>query len=406
MLILPRISRKLPTPLIAVAAATLLPVVLGWSRVELLGPLPRQFPMPSLPVVPWDRWNELVMAALALYLLASLESLLSASVVDSLSKSKTTKVDNDQELVGQGLGNLASALFGGLPVTGVIARSATNIQAGARTRLSAIIHAVTLLVMMFGLASLVALIPRAALAGVLIAVALRMIEVHLLRILWRSSRAEAVVFLTTAGAIIVTDLIVGVPVGLAAAFVYVVIEMSKLDVRPVPLVEPESGAGGDGTGCHAVQVMRIDGPLFFASGFHLRSIVNRLNGVRCVVFDMSQVSFLDVTGAEILEEAAEALQRRRVRVLLVHPSESVSRRLRNLSSDGLPTLRTCPVLDTLRDAMRLAANEIGPDSLCRSCQHRGDCVGLTTALEASEGHSENPTPHLHTLGQPVETASN
>jgi MFS superfamily sulfate permease-like transporter len=248
MLVLPRISRKLPTPLIAVAAATLLPVVFGWSRVELLGPLPRQFPMPSLPVVPWDRWNELVMAALALFVLASLESLLSASVVDSLSKSRTTKVDNDQELVGQGLGNLASALFGGLPVTGVIARSATNIQAGARTRLSAIVHAATLLVMMFGLASLVALIPRAALAGVLIAVALRMIEVHLLRILWRSSRAEAVVFLTTAGAIIVTDLIVGVPVGLAAAFVYVVIEMSKLDVRPVPLVEPESGAGGDGTG--------------------------------------------------------------------------------------------------------------------------------------------------------------
>lgn len=405
MLVLPRVSRKLPTPLIAVAAATLLPVVFGWSRVGLLGPLPRQFPLPSLPVVPWDRWNELVMAALAIFVLASLESLLSASVVDSLSKSKTTKVDNDQELVGQGLGNLASALFGGLPVTGVIARSATNIQAGGRTRLSAIVHAAMLLVMMFGLASLVALIPRAALAGVLIAVALRMIEVHLLGILWRSNRAEAAVFLATAGAIIVTDLIVGVPVGLAAAFIYVVTEMSKLDVRQVPLVKPEAGGDDDGTGCNAVRVMQIDGPLFFASGYHLRSVVNRLNGVRCVAFDLSRVPFLDVTGAETLEEAAEALQRRQVLVLLVHPSESVLRRLRNLSSHGLPALRDCPVLDSLREAMRLAASETGPDSLCRSCEHRGDCAGLTTALEAFEARSENPTPCSHTLGLPVKAAT-
>ena len=181
---------KLPAPLIAVVVAAVLPLAFGWSRVAVLGELPTRFPRPSLPQVPWELWNELVMAALAIFLLASLESLLSASVVDSLAKGPRT--DNDQELIGQGLGNLASALFGGLPVTGVIARSATNIQAGARTRLAACLHALMLLAMMLVcLAPLVARIPLAALAGVLIAVALRMIEVRMLRTLWRGSRAEA-----------------------------------------------------------------------------------------------------------------------------------------------------------------------------------------------------------------------
>ena len=128
-----------------------------------------------------------------------------------------------------------SALFGGLPVTGVIARSATNVQAGAKTRLAAIVHALTLLFMMLALGPLVARIPRAALAGVLVAVAYRMIEVRMLRAFWRSSRAEAMVFVATAGTILLTDLIVGVPVGMIAAFLYVVYEMSHLNVRLVPL---------------------------------------------------------------------------------------------------------------------------------------------------------------------------
>ncbi len=129
MLGLPRLTRRLPAPLLAIVLASVLPAVLGWSDVALLGHVPARFPAPRLPAIPWGEWNELMMAALAVFVLASLESLLSASVVDSLAKEHRT--DNDQELIGQGLGNLASALMGGLPVTGVIARSATNIQAGA-----------------------------------------------------------------------------------------------------------------------------------------------------------------------------------------------------------------------------------------------------------------------------------
>ncbi|MBX6316314.1 MAG: SulP family inorganic anion transporter, partial [Isosphaeraceae bacterium] len=368
-----------------------LPIAFGWSRVARLGPLPRQFPTPTLPSVPWELWNELVMAALAIFVLASIESLLSASVVAAMEKK--SRVDNDQELIGQGLGNLTSALFGGLPVTGVIARSATNIQAGARTRLAAILHAMLLLAMMFGLGPLVAHIPRAALAGVLVAVALRMIEVHLLCTLWRTSRAEAAVFLVTTGAIITTDLIVGVPVGLAGAFVYVVYEMSRLDLRPVPVWRAEPAEAGDEVHCPAVSIMRVEGPLFFASGFHLRNLVQRLDHIRCLVLDLSRVPFLDVTGAEVLEEAVTLLRGRGIAVLLAGPPGPVARRLRHLSRAALPALRDCLIFADLHDAMRHAATEVSPDHLCRSCRDRDQCIGLTKALEHVESLPQPPVPH-------------
>jgi high affinity sulfate transporter 1 len=393
MLGLPRISRRLPAPLIAVILASVFPAAVGWSRVPLLGELPTRFPWPSLPPIPWGIWNELVMAALAIFLLASLESLLSASVVDSLAKEHRT--DNDQELVGQGLGNLASALFGGIPVTGVIARSATNIQAGALTRLAAILHALALLAMMLALARLVGRIPLAALAGVLVAVALRMIEIRMLRTLWRSSRAEAAVFLTTVGAILATDLIVGVPVGMIAAFVYVIYQMSWLNVRPIPLAgEDRSAQAGDPDRCRAVRLIRVEGPLFFASGFHLRNAINRVTGRRCAVLDLDQVPFLDMTGVEILEEAVELLHRRGADVLLAQLSDPVAKRLRDLDSERFPGVRDCPVYSDLRDAMLRAAATIGPEDLCHACRADGRCAALEQTLKGVAMLDRTPMPRV------------
>jgi high affinity sulfate transporter 1 len=384
MIATPRVSRKLPTPLIAVATASVLPMAFGWTDVTLLGLLPSRFPAPSLPAVPWGQWNELFMAGLTIFFLASIESLLSASVVDSLSKA--TRVDNDQELVGQGLANIASGLFGGIPVTGVIARSATNIQSGARTRLSAIAHALLILAMMLSLGPLVARIPIAALAGVLIAVALRMVEVKILKALWHGSRAEAAVYLVTAGTIIVTDLIVGVPVGLVAAFIYFVSEMSRLDVEAVHLTEvPPDDPEREGMDrCPAAVVMRIEGPLFFASGYHLRNLVNQLNGYRCVIFDMADVPLLDITGAEILEESIEDLQRKGAAVLLARPSPAVHRKLKGLTQSELHSLHDCPVYDDLSAALRHATTLVEPDHLCRQCRRQGQCHALASALKGVE----------------------
>jgi SulP family sulfate permease len=396
MLALPRVSRRLPAPLIAVVIASVLPAACGWSRVALLGELPRRFPAPGLPAIPWEMWNELVMAALAIFLLASLESLLSASVVDSLAKAHRT--NNDQELVGQGLGNLTSAFFGGIPVTGVIARSATNIQAGAQTRLASILHALTLLAMMFALAPLAARVPRAALAGVLIAVALRMVEIRMLRTLWRGSRAEAAVFLTTAGAILVTDLIVGVPVGMIAAFLYVISQMSRLDVRPIPLSAQDRHAPDSDSGhCQAVRLVRVEGPLFFASGFHLRNAIGRSSRHRCIVLDISQVPFLDMTGLEVLEEAVGLLRRRGGEVLLAQPRDPVARRLADLDGEQFPGLRNCPIYYDSRNAMLHAATVIGPADLCQACQADGRCTVLKQALEGFQEFDRTQVPRVRAV---------
>ncbi len=396
MYVLPRFSRRLPAPLIAVALASLVAVFFGWTGVPRLGDLPSEFPFPVRPYVPWERWNELVMAAVAIAVVASIESLLSASVLNSMANQPRT--DNDQELVGQGIGNLASALFGGLPVTGVIARSATNLQCGARTRLAAIIHALILLAMLVFFAPWAARIPRAALAGVLVAITLRMIEVRLLRTLWRGSRAEAGVFLVTTAAIVVTDLIVGVPVGMIAALLYVVHETSRLDIRLLPLpVSPEGSPQGAKGDCPAVRLLRVEGPLFFASGFHLRSSLTRLQGVRCFVLDLEGVPFLDMTGAELFEETLEDMEHRGVKVVLANLSESVYQRLRGLSQEQFPALRAASIYEEIRDAMLHATTELRSEDLCKSCRAPGRCAALAQAIGTTETLERTPVPRVRAV---------
>lgn len=358
MLVLPKLNRRLPTPLIAVAAASILPIVLGWDHVKLLGVLPSRFPLPGIPAVPWGVWNEIVQAALTVFLLASIESLLSASVVDSLDRS--TRVDNDQELLGQGLANAASACFGGIPVTGVIARSATNIQSGARTRLASIIHTGWLLACVFGLGAIVGRIPLAALAGVLMAVALRMIEVRLLRVLIRSSRPEALVYLATVLGILATDLIDGVQIGMVATVLYFVSRMSRLGLRPQPV---GNGEGAD-VKAKGVLVLDVEGPLFFASGFHLRNLRGWLQDQKVVVLDLRHVPFLDITGAEVLDEQAEALQKHGIQMILTSPNADLRQRLEMLDGPEFEAIQRCPIFESIEQALEHAASvNVPADSL-------------------------------------------
>ncbi len=390
----PRISRRLPAPLIAVVSASVLPLVFGWKEVAFLGALPAGFAVLRLPVIPWEIWNELVQVGLTMYFIASIESLLSAAVVDSMDKS--SRVNNDQELIGQGLANIASGLFGGIPVTGVIARSATNVQAGARSRMSALMHAILILVMMLALGPLVARIPIAALAGVLTAVALRMIEIHVLKTLWRGSRAEAAVYVVTAGTIVFTDLIVGVPVGLVAAFTYFVYEMSRLNLECVSLEEPNAalallGEQQGGSGCPAVSIMRVEGPLFFASSFHLRNLVDRLGRCKSVIFDMHGVPFLDITGAESLEESIERLKALRIEPLLVGLMPGVKRRIQGMTQKELLALREVPMYATVEDALLHASSRLEREDLCARCQPEGKCLGIDRALQGAMASSRSQT---------------
>jgi carbonic anhydrase len=317
-LLLPKVLRRVPAPLVAVVLPTLAVVLLGLP-VPVIGDIPRSLPPPSLPgLPPLASLGALLGSTLAVFALASLETLLSSTSIDKLAGGP--RHDPDQEMIGQGLGNLASALFGGLPVTGVIVRSALNVQAGGRTRRAALVHALLLMAMVLFLAPLIGRIPLAALAGILLVVALRMLNVAEFLHLWRTSRAEGLVCLATFAVIVLFDLIAGVQVGLAAAFLIAAVRLGQTHVR----LERRGYR-------HAR--LSLGGPLTFLSTRSLDPLRQSLaEGTphQELVIDLSDVTALDVSGAEMFSALVEQLEGRGTRLALV-----------GLRSSLLPILRGC-----------------------------------------------------------------
>lgn len=222
---LPKITNKVPAPLLAIIVPTILLFILPFGTIDVIGEIPRSLPLPSLPSISKSDLSTLFLAGVAVYLLASLETLLSSSAVDKMVK--VQKHDSNQEFIGQGFGNIASALFGGIPVTGVIARTALNVKVGAKTRRAAIIHSLVLLACVFIFAPWIKYIPISALAGVLISVALHMLDIKAFFELFRISKQDAYIFLITFVMIIYAGLLVGVQAGVLMAAVIALLKRKK-----------------------------------------------------------------------------------------------------------------------------------------------------------------------------------
>ncbi|HVY54037.1 MAG TPA: SulP family inorganic anion transporter, partial [Gammaproteobacteria bacterium] len=229
-LTMPRVWPKLPAPLFAVAIPSLLAYWLGLP-VEVVGHIPASLPAPHFPSLPEGTvaWVELMSTTFVIFVLASLESLLSAGAVDQLAKCKPH--DPNQELIGQGLANISSALFGGIPVTAVIARSALNVHAGAKTRRSGIFHALFLLTAVYCFATVISQIPIAVLGGLLITIALRMCHPHEFLMLWRTARNDSIVYLVTFFMIVVSGLMSGIQVGIVASLIFAIIRLSQIQIH-------------------------------------------------------------------------------------------------------------------------------------------------------------------------------
>jgi sulfate permease, SulP family len=319
MLAVPRVHRSLPASLFAVAAATIVAQVLDLD-VARIGVLPDSLPAPSFPSVSMDRISTLFSAAFAVALLGALESLLSAKVADGMAD--TGRSDPDRELFGQGLANLTSPLFGGMPATGAIARTAVNVRAGARTRVSAIVHSLVLVLVVYFGGGLVKDIPLAALAGVLMVTAVRMVEVHNVRSVLRSTRSDAVVLVLTAAATVVFDLILAVQIGVAVAAALALRNVARTAVaEPVAL----NGTTELSTDTEArllaehIVAYRLDGALFFGAAQRFLTELTAVTDVRVVILRMPQLQVLDATGAQALGDIVAELERRGVTVLLKGP---------------------------------------------------------------------------------------
>lgn len=334
LLLVPRLTKRIPAPLVvlplaAVAAALVsalvpgvqLATIAGRFSTVIEGEIVRGIPqLPPLPVWPWSApgpdgaplvlslslLRELLPGAGAIAMLGAIESLLSAVVADGLAN---TRHKPDAELFAQGVANLLAPFFGGIPATGAIARTATNIRSGGRSPVAGMVHALTVLAAVLVLAPLIGYLPMAALAGLLLLVAWNMSDAkhfwHTLRV---APKSDVVVLLVCFGLTVLFDMVIAVSVGVVLAALLFMRRMAEITQSKI--VEPEQSPALAGIPAGAV-VYEIAGPLFFGAAQKAMEALDIIaSDTRAVILRMHQVPAMDATGLVALESALQKLKGR------------------------------------------------------------------------------------------------
>jgi len=327
LLVWPRVSRTIPGPIVAIVAASAaaaalhLPVETIGTR---FGEIRASLPAPHLPAISLERVRELFSPALTVALLAAIESLLSAVVADGMIGSRHK---SNVELVGQGIANIASALFGGIPATGAIARTATNIKNGGRTPVAGMIHAVTVFLVLVLLGRWVRFVPLATLAAILAVVAYHMSEWRSFAHLLRTPKSDVAVLLTTFLLTVVVDLTVAVQVGVVlAAFLFI---KRMADVTSVGVVTREWRDAPDGTMLadedgvarreipEGVEVYEVNGPFFFGAADKIKDVLHLVaKKPRVFILRMRNVPVIDASGIRVLDDLFRTFSHQHVRFFL------------------------------------------------------------------------------------------
>jgi SulP family sulfate permease len=304
-----KIGRHVPGTIVIVILAGAASAIFDWPGklgVQTLGTafgeMPRSLPPPHWPALSFDEWRALVPAALTIAVLGSIESLLSAVVSDGMIDDRH---DSNQELMGQGIANIAMGIFGGMPATGVIARTATNIRCGGRTPVAGIVHSLTVLAVLLAAAPLAKNIPLAALSAVLVVVSLRMGEWHQFRCLKRWPKSDAAVFLCAFTLTVCIDLPTAVGASLILASALLVKRLSEA-TRVNDEVAQASSPGqtvADKEIPKGVMVFRIFGAFFFGAADKLETSLRRAGQLpEVLILRMRDVLALDATGLDALED--------------------------------------------------------------------------------------------------------
>jgi SulP family sulfate permease len=330
--LIPKVG-KVPAPLIALIAATVAQTVLRLPGVATIGStfggVPLGLPPLTLPHVTLNLVLELVQPAFAVAMLGAIESLLSATVADGMTGNRH---DSNQELVGQGLANMASAMFGGFAATGAIARTATNIRHGGDSPIAGLAHAATVLLVLVALAPLAYNVPLAALAAILFVVAFNMSQIgHLVRTARHAPRTDVAVMFITLGLTVFTDLALAVEVGIILAMLNFLRRMSlTVEVRPLEYGEVAAALPAE----DAVEVpagvllYTVDGPFFFGAVDQFeQALLHTHTEPAALIISLKRVPFIDLTGLESLNEVVATLRKRGVRVALCCANELVTERL-------------------------------------------------------------------------------
>lgn len=308
MVLLPKFVRLIPGSIIAIVVVTVLAEVLA-APLTRIGALPSSLKAPAWPDFSSIDLGAMIAPAIAVAALAAIESLLSARVASTMGD--TGSFDPDRELFGQGLASIGSSLFGGMPATGAIARTAVNIRSGGKTRVAAIVHAAVLLGVVYLATGPVSAIPLAALSGVLMVTAARMIPWRAMLSIMKSTKSDAVIFVATAVITVGFDLIEAVVIGIVATAFFALRALVKSSG-----VHRETIPGDVAPGDERIALFRMQGALFFGASDRILDSVTHVSGVSVVVIRMSELQFLDATGARVLVDIVEQLEKQGITVLI------------------------------------------------------------------------------------------
>jgi SulP family sulfate permease len=288
------------------------------SAVQVIGSIPSHFQFPKLPALSFEMWKKVLPAGFTISLLGSIESLLASVVADNATN---TRHNSNKELVGQGIANFVAPFFGGVAGTGAIVRTMVNIRAGAKTRISGIVHGIILILVVLFLNNVAAQIPLAALAGVLMMTAIGMLELEPIKLLPRTPVADAVVMLATTLITVFTDLITAVEVGMVMAAFLFIHRMSELGMDQKLLQEVKGVTLGEDTlkllQENKIVVFEVEGPLFFGAAKGFVDALEKNFDVKIFILDMENVPIVDTTGAVVLEDIVERLHQDKKRLLIV-----------------------------------------------------------------------------------------
>jgi len=321
LIVWPKFSRLVPGPFVAMVAATVLVQVLNLP-VETIatrfGTVRSALPAPHWPSIPWNHMRDYISPSLTVALLAGIESLLSAVVADGMIG---TRHKSNMELVAQGVANVGSAVFGGIPATGAIARTATNIRTGGRTPIAGMTHSITLLLILVFLGRWAAMVPLCALAAILVVVAYHMSEWRSFAGLLRAPRSDLVVLLLTFALTIFVDLTIAVQVGIVAASLMFMKRMSDLthvseitddlrdrgeDPGEITQVRKRKKFVGGYEIPAGVEVYAVNGPFFFGAAAKLEDVISEIaSPPKVFILRMKNVPAIDATGIYALERMAK-----------------------------------------------------------------------------------------------------
>jgi len=293
------------------------------------GGIPQGLPAFTMPTFTLTQIVQLMGPAFTIAMLGAIESLLSATVADGMAG---TKHDPNQELVGQGLANIATPLFGGFAATGAIARTATNIRNGGTSPLAGVTHTLTLVAVLLFLAPLASNIPLASLAAILFVVAYNMSELkHFFHIVARAPRADVAILLVTFALTVLVDLVAAVSIGVILAFMQFLRRMADtVDVQALDAEDLKHDLKDLGLTRlpRDVLVYEIDGPFFFGAVENFESALKQTHSdPRVLIVRLHRVPFIDSTGLQAMDVVVQTLQKRGVRVMLCEANERVRAKL-------------------------------------------------------------------------------